>query len=196
MAAIQPEYFQETAQELHSDTVPHELRLDQLPHQLRHPIQDKKPYHHPIVPHHELISRPREYFFIAEREDVIQWAKKVAPDPIVKRMSMVVSNLKRAVGGYFKAQFKIMGVVFVILLVGFVILGINFNPIVSNPFSRSSYSDGISRTRLAISSHSWLPMNQKRETTPARTAIIIRAEPSFFTSFNLLSSHSTTGDVI
>lgn len=67
------------------------------------------------------------YFFIAEREDVIQWAKKVAPDPIVKRMSMVVSNLKRAVGGYFKAQFKIMGVVFVILLVGFVILGINFN---------------------------------------------------------------------
>ena len=67
------------------------------------------------------------YFFIAERQDVIRWAKRVAPDPIVKRMSMVVSNLKCAVGGYFKAQFKIMGVVFVILLVGFVILGINFN---------------------------------------------------------------------
>lgn len=67
------------------------------------------------------------YFFIAEREEVILWAKKVAPDPIVKRMSMVVSNLKRAVGGYFKAQFKIMGVVFVILLAGFLILGIDFN---------------------------------------------------------------------
>ena len=67
------------------------------------------------------------YFFIAERQDVIRWAKRVAPDPIVKRMSMVVSNLKCAVGGYFKAQFKIMGVVFVLLLVGFVILGINFN---------------------------------------------------------------------
>ena len=48
------------------------------------------------------------YFFIAEREMVIEWAKKVSPDPIVRRMSMVMSNLKYAVGGYFKAQFKIM----------------------------------------------------------------------------------------
>ncbi|MDO5589841.1 MAG: AI-2E family transporter [Lachnospiraceae bacterium] len=52
------------------------------------------------------------YFFIAERENVIIWSKQVAPDPIVKRMSMVMSNLKYAVGGYLKAQFKIMGVVF------------------------------------------------------------------------------------
>lgn len=67
------------------------------------------------------------YFFIAEREEVIVWAKKVSPDPVVKRMSMVIANLKYAVGGYFKAQFKIMAVVFMILLVGFLILGIHFN---------------------------------------------------------------------
>ncbi len=59
------------------------------------------------------------YFFIAEREMVIEWAKKVSPDPIVRRMSMVMANLKYAVGGYFKAQFKIMLVIFVILLAGF-----------------------------------------------------------------------------
>lgn len=66
------------------------------------------------------------YFFIAEREDVIVWSKKIAPDPVVKRMSMVIDNLKYAIGGYFKAQFKIMIVVFAILLVGFFILGVHF----------------------------------------------------------------------
>ena len=67
------------------------------------------------------------YFFIAEREDVIRWSKKVMPDPIVNRMSMVIYNLKYAVGGYFKAQFKIMIVVFLILMVGFLVLGVSFN---------------------------------------------------------------------
>ena len=66
------------------------------------------------------------YFFIAEREEVIIWAKKVAPDPLVERMSMVMDNLKYAVGGYFKAQFKIMIVVCLILIVGFVILDVHF----------------------------------------------------------------------
>lgn len=66
------------------------------------------------------------YFFIAEREEVIVWAKKVAPDPLVERMSMVMDNLKYAVGGYFKAQFKIMIVVCLILIVGFVILDVHF----------------------------------------------------------------------
>lgn len=67
------------------------------------------------------------YFFIAEREEVIAWAKRVSPEPVVRRMTMVMDNLKYAVGGYFKAQFKIMGVVFLLLLVGFIILGISFN---------------------------------------------------------------------
>lgn len=67
------------------------------------------------------------YFFIAEREDVIVWAKKISPEPIVRRMTMVIDNLKYAVGGYFKAQFKIMAVVFLILLAGFSIIGIHFS---------------------------------------------------------------------
>lgn len=67
------------------------------------------------------------YFFIAEREDLIIWSKKVAPDPLVHRMSMVMSNLKYAVGGYFKAQFKIMVVVYIILVIGFAILKVHFS---------------------------------------------------------------------
>ena len=41
-------------------------------------------------------------------------------------MTLVADNLKYAVGGYFKAQFKIMGVVFLILLVGLGLLGTGY----------------------------------------------------------------------
>ncbi|MBC5687490.1 sporulation integral membrane protein YtvI [Mediterraneibacter sp. NSJ-55] len=66
------------------------------------------------------------YFFTVQREEVIQWFKKVSPESVTKRMSLVMDNLRYAVGGYFKAQFKIMAVVFVILLIGFAILGVNY----------------------------------------------------------------------
>ncbi len=66
------------------------------------------------------------YFFIADRDAVIAWSKKIAPDPAVRRMSMVIDNLKYAVGGYFKAQMKIMVVVFGLLLIGFVLMGVHF----------------------------------------------------------------------
>ena len=66
------------------------------------------------------------YFFIAEREEVLLWAKRIAPNALVSRMTMVVDNLKYAVGGYFKAQLKIMVVVYILLLAGFLILRIHF----------------------------------------------------------------------
>lgn len=66
------------------------------------------------------------YFFIVQREEVIAWVKKVAPPSVEKRMSLVMDNLKYAVGGYFKAQFKIMGVVFAILFVGFLLLNVHY----------------------------------------------------------------------
>lgn len=66
------------------------------------------------------------YFFTVEREEVIRWMKKVSPESVTKRMSLVMDNLRYAVGGYFKAQFKIMAVVFAILLVGLAILGVHY----------------------------------------------------------------------
>lgn len=66
------------------------------------------------------------YFFIADRDNIIAWAKKVAPRPIQERMAMVTSYFKNAVGGYFKAQFQIMLVLSSILLIGFMILDINY----------------------------------------------------------------------
>ena len=43
---------------------------------------------------------------------MIAWFHKIAPPSVEKRMILVMDNLKYAVGGYFKAQFKIMGVDF------------------------------------------------------------------------------------
>ena len=66
------------------------------------------------------------YFFIVQREEVLGWMKKTAPEAVRKRMTLVMDYLKYAVGGYFKAQFKIMGIVFLILLVGLGFLGTGY----------------------------------------------------------------------
>lgn len=67
------------------------------------------------------------YFFISQRDEVIAWSKTIAPKALQRRMTMVIDNLKHAVGGYFKAQFKIMGIVGVILFIGFLILQVNYS---------------------------------------------------------------------
>ena len=58
------------------------------------------------------------YFFVADREEIYGWCRKVTPKAVYKRTSLVMENLKYAVGGYFKAQFQIMGVVFGIVVIG------------------------------------------------------------------------------
>ena len=67
------------------------------------------------------------YFFIADKENLGEWVKKVVPKSITSRLLLVGENLKYAMGGYFKAQFKIMGVVFAILLAGFTLMQIRFS---------------------------------------------------------------------
>lgn len=62
---------------------------------------------------------------------MIAWFHKIAPPSVEKRMILVMDNLKYAVGGYFKAQFKIMGVVFLILFAGFLVLGIHYAVLVA-----------------------------------------------------------------
>lgn len=66
------------------------------------------------------------YFFVAEREEVLAWVKKITPEPVEARMEMVFSNLKHAIGGYFKAQFQIMLVLGTIMFIGFSLLGVKY----------------------------------------------------------------------
>ncbi len=71
------------------------------------------------------------YFFVAQREEVLTWVKKVTPKSVYERLAMVTSNFKVAVGGYFLAQFKIMGVVFAILFVGLTLLKVKYTFVLS-----------------------------------------------------------------
>lgn len=67
------------------------------------------------------------YFFIAERDNLAVAVKKYFPQSFIKSYNMVVENFKTAVGGYFKAQFKIMLVITLILFVGFELLKVNYS---------------------------------------------------------------------
>lgn len=66
------------------------------------------------------------YFFVAEKEYMIEIIKKIMPNSLINRWDVVYTAMKDAVGGYFRAQFKIMGVVFIILLVGMSILKVDY----------------------------------------------------------------------
>lgn len=67
------------------------------------------------------------YFLIAERDNIGAVLVKVLPKSVQEYYGMVVSNIKKAVGGYFKAQFKIMLILTVVMFIGFEILDIGYS---------------------------------------------------------------------
>lgn len=67
------------------------------------------------------------YFFTAERENIVGEVRKVTPKTVVDYYRLVANNFKTAVGGYFKAQFKIMIIIILIIFFGFELLQINYS---------------------------------------------------------------------
>lgn len=67
------------------------------------------------------------YFFIQERDNLAAVVKKSLPESVVKNYYIVVDNFKMAFGGYFKAQFKIMGILTVILFIGLEIMQVDYS---------------------------------------------------------------------
>lgn len=67
------------------------------------------------------------YFFIVERDKIIAKMNKIMPKSMVNNCNMIFENFKIAIGGYFKAQFKIMLVLIVIMFIGFEILNIRYS---------------------------------------------------------------------
>lgn len=70
------------------------------------------------------------YFFTADRDKIAEGIKKHMPGGVLDRVLFVIRDLKRVVGGYFKAQLKIMVVVYVILVIGLLILRVDYALIV------------------------------------------------------------------
>ncbi len=75
---------------------------------------------------HVIFAILSAYFFIAERDKIVQTLQEQIPTWIWEKWHFIREKFRRAIGGYFKAQFKIMGVVALILFVGFLILRIHY----------------------------------------------------------------------
>lgn len=71
------------------------------------------------------------YFFIAERDNLAAVVHRLTPAPLINSYNLVVSNFKSAVGGYFKAQFKIMLVLTVIIFVGLEVMKVNYSLLIA-----------------------------------------------------------------
>ncbi len=67
------------------------------------------------------------YFFIADRDKLVEGLKKIVPQTLQEYYMLVTNNIKSAIGGYFKAQFKIMLIIIVILFIGFEALGVSYS---------------------------------------------------------------------
>lgn len=69
------------------------------------------------------------YFFIVERDRFITFIKKYMPEEGLRYCAYLKAQVKTLVCGYFLAQFKIMSVVWVILTIGFFVLGVSYGPV-------------------------------------------------------------------
>ncbi|MDO4267766.1 MAG: sporulation integral membrane protein YtvI [Eubacteriales bacterium] len=80
----------------------------------------------PAVLVNVIVTILSSYFFIAERDRIIEFWKRHLPGGGSRYYRYLREDARRLIGGYFLAQFKIMFVVAGILLAGFLVLGINY----------------------------------------------------------------------
>lgn len=66
------------------------------------------------------------YFFVAEKKDVTDIYKNKCPERVKNVVSLIINGTKQAIGGYFVAQVKIEIFVYICLLIGFLLLRVNF----------------------------------------------------------------------
>lgn len=73
-----------------------------------------------------IMSMLSAYFFIADREWISKTTKKYLPISFVNKYKVFSNSLKQAVGGYFKAQFKIEVWIYIIILLGLILLDVKY----------------------------------------------------------------------
>lgn len=66
------------------------------------------------------------YFFIADRDKLAKMLTEHLPKSFQERTMQMYGHILKAVGGYFKAQFKIMGVIYVVITIGLILLDVNY----------------------------------------------------------------------
>ena len=71
------------------------------------------------------------YFMISDSQELDSFFRSHIPESLQSRMRQLKNELKRYVGGYIKAQLIIMSFAFVILLIGFLILRVDYALIIA-----------------------------------------------------------------
>ena len=71
------------------------------------------------------------YFFVAERDEVGQWFRMHTPESIRKRVDILKRSLVKAVGGYVKAQLQIEIWMYLLLVIGFSVLQVNYTLLIA-----------------------------------------------------------------
>lgn len=66
------------------------------------------------------------YFFVAEREALSETVRNLLPDTLEYKLGLMKNSVIGAVGGYFKAQFKIEVWIYLLLVIGFFILDVKY----------------------------------------------------------------------
>lgn len=66
------------------------------------------------------------YCFVAQKEYMGNIIRQIAPASAMKIYDLIVKSCKKAIGGYFKAQLQIEVWVYIILVIGLLILKVNY----------------------------------------------------------------------
>lgn len=66
------------------------------------------------------------YFLVADRERIDAGIRRLLPQSVFEHWAWIKQMFSRAVGGYFKAQVKIMGVITMVLFAGFLFLKVEY----------------------------------------------------------------------
>ncbi len=66
------------------------------------------------------------YFFIADRDRLMKALRCYIPDSVREKSMMIYEHMLCATIGYFKAQIKIMGVIYVVITIGLMMIQINY----------------------------------------------------------------------
>ena len=83
----------------------------------------------PSILVYTVVTLLSSYFFIVDRDQLLALAGRYLPQWAAGYGDYLKKDVKRLIGGYFLAQFKIMLVVGVILTAGFLVLGVSYAPL-------------------------------------------------------------------
>ena len=79
----------------------------------------------PDVLVHTIVVLLSSYLFLAEHDVIVQRIKEVMPGAVKRYAGLIKKDVRKVIGGYFMAQFKIMFVVALVLMGGLMLLGVH-----------------------------------------------------------------------